>query len=116
MLLQLRALFEETAVAAVGWPGHYAPHLKDVHPPGRPADALLCTSLQDNPEVTKVSDMARHAGEAWRAIQPDKRAEYEKMSADNKVPRLLLRPALATHTLRPKRTSTTTHKRQVPFR
>ena len=30
--------------------------------------------------------MARHAGEAWRAIHPDKRAEYEKMSADNKVP------------------------------
>jgi HMG (high mobility group) box len=47
------------------------------------------SSLQDNPEVTKVSDMARHAGEAWRAIHPDKRAEYEKMSADNKVVWLL---------------------------
>ena len=56
--------------------------------PGCPAHALPRSCLQDNPEVTKVSDMARHAGEAWRAIQPDKRAEYEKMSADNKVPPL----------------------------
>jgi hypothetical protein len=49
------------------------------------SDDLVCVPLQENPEVTKVSDMARYAGEAWRAIAPEKRSEYEKMSADNKV-------------------------------
>ena len=65
--------------------------------------------------MTKVSDMARHAGEAWRAIQPDKRAEYEKMSADNKVPLLL--PWSALHFIRadPEWTSVT-NVQQVPSR
>jgi hypothetical protein len=58
---------------------------QDLSAPGRRAYVRSYVPLQDNPEVTKVSDMARHAGEAWRAIHPDKRAEYEKMSADNKV-------------------------------
>ena len=65
--------------------------------------------------MTKVSDMARHAGEAWRAIQPDKRAEYEKMSADNKVPLLLPWPALQFERADPEWTSVTT-ERQVPSR
>lgn len=50
---------------------------------------------QDHPQVTKVADMARAAGEAWRAISPEAKAVYEAKSAENKVDLLL--PPHACH-------------------
>lgn len=46
---------------------------------------LVFGTLQEHPQVTKVSDMARHAGEAWRNISPHEKEQYEAMSTANKV-------------------------------
>lgn len=50
-----------------------------------PYQTLASVTVQTNPEVTKVSDVARYAGEAWRAITPEVKDQYETKSTENKV-------------------------------
>lgn len=46
--------------------------------------------MQDNPEVKKVSAIARMAGEAWRAMSPENKSRFEQQSATEKVRRRVL--------------------------
>ncbi len=40
---------------------------------------------QERPEVNKVCEIARFAGEAWRALAPEHKSRFEQLSATEKV-------------------------------
>lgn len=49
------------------------------------SNAVFLRGTQEHPEVKKVSDIARIAGEAWRAMAPDDKARFVHLSATEKV-------------------------------
>lgn len=67
--------------------------------PLRPKSAFMCFlsdyRQQYADEVTRmrVADVARHAGQAWRQLDPERRQEYDRKSAESKARYALEREA-----------------------
>lgn len=50
----------------------------------------MCCLQLDNPESKKVAEVAKAAGEAWRAMPQEQKDGYEDLSTEAKVNSLLI--------------------------